>query len=91
MKVAFLGLLTIETEHSIFKPYRFASAEEETRKGLGATNCSLKITIRKKKNHLPLSVQKKKKKGGVGGERKPKSHIAEGRSINVSISSDGKS
>lgn len=49
MKVAFLGLLTIETEHSIFKPYRFASAEEETRKGLGATNCSLKITIRKKK------------------------------------------
>jgi hypothetical protein len=63
MKVAFLGLLTIETEHSIFKPYRFASAEEETRKGLGATNCSLKITIRKKKSPSFECSEKKKRVG----------------------------
>lgn len=40
MNVAFLGLLTIETEHSVFKPYRFASAEEERSKGRGVANCS---------------------------------------------------
>lgn len=49
MDVASLGLLTMETEHHISKPYGFASAEGERRKGLGVANCYSKNNHQGKK------------------------------------------
>lgn len=79
MYAAFLAFIfTIEMEHSIFKPYRFAFAEEETRKELAVYKCSSETTTtRGEKITFPRVFGKRQDRS----RRKTESHRDVGRSV----------